>query len=59
MSQNDYYRSYKVFKIVQLAFLCLFTFALFFTRTIRKQDILSLPMGEKIAKVLEKRGVIG
>ena len=36
-----------------------YVFALFFTHSIRKQDILSLPMGEKIVKVLEKRGIIG
>ena len=42
-----------------LAAAAVYVFALFFTRSIRKQDILSLPMGEKIAKVLEKRGVIG
>ena len=36
-----------------------YVFALFFTRSVRKEDILSLPKGEKIVKVLEKRGWIG
>ena len=42
-----------------LAAVAMYLFALFFTHSIRKQDILSLPMGEKIAKVLEKLHVIG
>ena len=45
--------------IAVLAAVATYVFALFFTHSIRKQDILSLPMGEKIAKVLEKRGIIG
>lgn len=45
--------------IALLAAVGMYLFALFFTHSIRKQDILSLPMGEKIAKVLEKRGIIG
>ena len=45
--------------IALLAAVAMYLFALFFTHSIRKQDILSLPMGEKIAKVLEKRGIIG
>ncbi len=45
--------------IAVLAAVAVYLFALFFTHSIRKQDILSLPMGEKIAKVLEKRGIIG
>ena len=45
--------------IAVLAAVAMYLFALFFTHSIRKQDILSLPMGEKIAKVLEKRGIIG
>ena len=36
-----------------------YIFALFFTHSIRKDDVLSLPKGEKIAKVLEKHGWIG
>lgn len=31
---------------------------IFLTKTIQKEDLLSLPKGEKIAKVLEKRGLI-
>ena len=33
--------------------------ALFYTHSVKKEDIIALPMGEKIAKVLEKRGLLG
>lgn len=36
-----------------------YLFALLFTRAIKRDDLIMLPMGEKVAKILEKHSLIG